>query len=55
MSRIKFQLVAVDHNNKRVQILNEDSDMSYLERIADARDGMAWVGSEPCSLEVVRA
>ena len=55
MSKIMFQLIAVDHNNKRVQILNEDSDEKYLERIADARDGMTWVGSEPCSLEVVRA
>lgn len=59
MSNLKskpiFQLIAVDRNNKRVQIINEDSDQSYLERIVEARDGFAWVGSEPCSLEVVRA
>lgn len=54
-SKPMFQLIAVDRNNKRVQIINEDSSQSFLERIAEARDGMTWVGSEPCSLEVVRA
>lgn len=55
MSGIKFQLVAVNDENKKVQILNEDSDMNYLESIADARDGMMWVGSDLCDLKVVRA
>ena len=50
----KFQLVAVDDNQKRVQILNEDSDVQYLERIADARDGMVWVGSNVYDLKVIR-
>ena len=55
MSNTMFQLVAVDDNNKRVQILNEDHDSTYLEKIADARDGMIWVGSNLYDLKVVRA
>jgi hypothetical protein len=55
MSKTKFQLVAVDDNNKKVQILNEDSDYDYLERIADNRDGMVWLGSNLYDLKVVSA
>ena len=52
---MKFQLVAVDNNDKKVQILAEDCDTNYLDRIVEARDGMTWIGSEPCTLKVVRA
>ena len=55
MSNPKFQLVAVDDNNKKVQILNEDTDYDYLERIADNRDGMVWLGSNVYDLRVVPA
>lgn len=55
MSNPKFQLIAVDDNDKRVQIINEDSDSNYLERIADARDGMVWLGSNVYGLKVVQA
>lgn len=55
MSNPKFQLIAVDDNDKRVQIINEDSDSNYLERIADARDGMVWLGSNVYDLKVVPA
>lgn len=54
MSNPTFQLVAVNHKNTRVQILAEDRDISFLDKIVEARDGITWVGSEPCSLEVVR-
>ena len=50
-----FQLVAINNNNVRVQILAEDHNTEFLDKIVEARDGFAWVGSEPCSLEVVRA
>lgn len=55
MSNTKFQLIAVDDNDKKVQVINEDSDSSYLERIADARDGMVWLGSNVYDLKVVPA
>lgn len=55
MSNPTFQLIAIDDNNKRVQIINEDSDPEYLERISEARDGMVWLGSQIYGLKVVRA
>ena len=54
MKNPTFQLLAVDHKDKVVQIVAEDSDYSYLDRIVEGRDGMTWIGSEPCSLKVVR-
>jgi len=50
-----YQLVAVNDDKKIVQMLNEDSDRDFLENIADARDGMVWVGSSLCDLKVVHA
>ena len=55
MSSPMFQLVAVNPKNVRVQVLAEDKDGDFLDKIVEARDGFTWVGSEPCSLEVVRA
>lgn len=52
---MKFQLIAVDTKNTKVQVLAEDRDCEYLDRIVEARDGMTWIGSEPCTLKVARA
>lgn len=51
---MKFQLVAIDTKNTKVQVLAEDRDSEYLDRIVEARDGMTWIGSEPCTLKVAR-
>ena len=53
MSKTKYQLVAIDDDKKVVQMLNEDTDSNFLEKIADAREGMIWVGSKLCDLKVV--
>lgn len=50
-----YQLVAVDDDKKVVQMLNQDSDHDFLEKIADARDGMIWIGSNLYDLKVVSA
>lgn len=50
-----YQLVAIDDDKKVVQMLNEDTDSNFLEKIADARDGMIWVGSSLCDLKVIPA
>lgn len=54
MSNTTFQLLAVDHNDKVVQVVSEDTDCTFLDRVVEARDGITWIGSEPCSLKVVR-
>ena len=55
MNKVKFQILAVDSKNKVIQVVREDSDCEFLDRIVENRDGMTWIGSEPCSLKVVRA
>lgn len=54
MSNPMFQILALDHSNKVVQVVTEDGDCGFLDRIVEARDGITWIGSEPCSLKVVR-
>ena len=54
MTNPTYQLLAIDHKNKIVQIVTEDSDCEFLDKVVEARDGMTWIGSEPCSLKVVR-
>jgi len=54
MKKSVFQLIATDwHDNKHV--INTSEDPNYLWQILDARDGITWVGTECCSLEVVPA
>lgn len=54
MSQIKYQIIAIDRNEKKT-VVNESSDIQYLDNIVAARDGFAWIGGEACTLEVVRA
>ena len=54
MTNPTYQILAIDHCDKIVQVVTEDTDCAYLDRIVEGRDGIAWIGSEPCSLKVVR-
>lgn len=54
MSSITYQILAIDCKNQVVQVVTEDHDVNYLDRIVEARDGMTWIKGEPCSLEVKR-